>query len=345
MIVLGIETSCDETAVALVRSDRTILANAIYSQVARHGAYGGVVPEIAARAHVEALPDLLHHALAEAGLNWAQVDAIAATRGPGLATSLTIGLQAAKALSLRLGVPLLGVNHLEAHLYSILLGANRPAPESVWPALVLLVSGGHTALVRVEGAGRHVLLASTVDDAAGEALDKGAKLMGLPYPGGPEIERIARGGNPRAIAFPRGDVRNERRDLRVKRPEWCFSFSGLKTALLYHLKAHPLEASAVPDLAASYQDAVVDTLGRQVERALEHEPVRSLGCAGGVARNARLRERLATIAAAHALPLLVADPDYCTDNAAMIASLGAALLAQGAPPTPLDADIDPNWAL
>ncbi|HMP76547.1 MAG TPA: tRNA (adenosine(37)-N6)-threonylcarbamoyltransferase complex transferase subunit TsaD [Kiritimatiellia bacterium] len=347
MIVLGIETSCDETAVALAREDRVVLANAVYSQIARHHPFGGVVPEIAARAHVEVLPELLHRAMADAGLNWAQLDAVAVTRGPGLATSLTIGLQAAKALALRLGVPLLGVHHLEAHLFSILLGAARPPPATVFPALVLLVSGGHTALVDYGGAGRHQLLGRTVDDAAGEALDKGAKLLGLGYPGGPALEQAAASGNPHAVPFPRGDVRNERRDLHVHRPDLCFSFSGLKTALLYHLRRQPVapETQAFADVAASYQEAVLDTLARHVERALEGGGHRALGCAGGVARNRLLRARLAAIAAARGIPLLVAEPDYCTDNAAMIAALGAALLANGAPPTPIDADIDPNWPL
>lgn len=347
MIVLGIETSCDETAVALARDDGSILANSIYSQVSRHHPFGGVVPEVAARAHVEVLPELIRHAMDHAGLSWGQLDAVAATRGPGLATSLTIGLQAAKALCVRLGLPLLGVNHLQAHLYSILIGPGRPPVATLLPALVLLVSGGHTALVRFNGAGSHVLIGCTVDDAAGEALDKGAKLLGLGYPGGPQLERAARFGNPRAILFPRGDIRNERRDVNVAQPDLCYSFSGLKTALLYRLKANPVTAGtpAFADLAASYQEAVVDTLVRQVDRALDLEPVRALGCAGGVARNQRLREALQTIAHARGLPLWVAEPDYCTDNAAMIAALGAALLAAGAPATPLDADIDPNWGL
>ncbi len=347
MIVLGIETSCDETAVALAQDDGRILSNAIYSQVARHNPFGGIVPEIAARAHVEVLPDLIERAVADAGATWDQINAVAATRGPGLATSLTIGLQAAKALSLRLGVPLLGVNHLEAHLFSVLLGADPVRIQDIAPSLILLVSGGHTALARFEGAGRHAMWARTVDDAAGEALDKGAKLLGLGYPGGPQLEAAATRGNSRAIAFPRGDVRNARHDIRVAHPDLCFSFSGLKTALLYHLKAHPVErgSDAFADVAASYQEAVVDTLSRQVERALDRGTFQSLGCAGGVARNTRLRERLQSIADAHAIPFLAARPEFCTDNAAMIAALGAALLAHGASPTPLNADIDPNWSL
>lgn len=347
MIVLGIETSCDETAVALADESGRILTNAIYSQIARHSPFGGVVPEVAARAHVEVLPDLVSRALSDAGMGWGQIDAVAATRGPGLATSLTIGLLAAKALAVRLGVPLLGVNHLEAHLFSIGLGQSQASRREIAPALVLLVSGGHTALVRFEGAGRHQLLGRTVDDAAGEALDKGAKLLGLGYPGGPALEAAAQGGDPSAVPFPRGDIRNERRDVQVAAPELCFSFSGLKTALLYLLKSHPVQAGtpAFANLAASYQEAVVDTLARQVDRALDAGSYRSIGCAGGVARNRALRDRLAALARARGIHLHVAAPEYCTDNAAMIAALGAALLAEGTPPTSLDADIDPNWPL
>ncbi len=347
MIVLGIETSCDETAVALADDSGRVLTDVVYSQIAAHHPYGGVVPEVAARAHVEVLPDLARRAVEDAGIGWGQIGAVAATRGPGLATSLTVGLQAAKALALRLGVPLLGVHHLEAHLFSILMGEGVSGRRDVLPALVLLVSGGHTALVRFEGPGRHRLLGRTVDDAAGEALDKGAKLLGLGYPGGPALEAAAIGGNPESVRLPRGDIRNERRDIQVCAPELCFSFSGLKTALLYHLKSHPVEAGsrAFADLAASYQAAVLDTLIRQTGRALDAGVYQSIGCAGGVARNRALREQLAALAGARGLPLCVARPEYCTDNAAMIAALGAALLAGGAPPTPLDADIDPNWAL
>lgn len=346
MKVLGIETSCDETAVAVVEDGRHIRSNAVYSQIARHAAYGGVVPEVAARAHLEVLPRLARQALDQAGFNWADLDAVAATRGPGLATSLVLGFSAAKALATRLERPLLGVNHLEAHLYSVLLD-QPPEPETVLPALVLLVSGGHTCLVRYQGPGRHALLGQTLDDAAGEALDKGAKLLGLAYPGGPLLEQAAQGGRVDAVEFPRGLARDERKGTRCHRPDLCFSFSGLKTALLYHLKRHPgaLDGTGRRDVAASYQHAVVDTLVTQVERALDEEPVRALAAAGGVARNRLLRERLAAVARSRGLPLLLAAPDYCTDNAAMIAALGGALLAAGATPTPFDADIDPNLPL
>jgi N6-L-threonylcarbamoyladenine synthase len=346
MNVLGLETSCDETAVAVVRDGRTILSNAVYSQIARHAVYGGVVPEVAARAHLEVLPHLLQQALDQAGLSWADVDAVAATRGPGLATSLVMGFSAAKALAVRLERPLLGINHLEAHLYSVLLDQEYD-PATVVPALVLLVSGGHTCLVLFEGAGRHRLLGQTLDDAAGEALDKGAKLMGMAYPGGPLLEQAARGGNPRAVEFPRGWASDERHGTRSQRPDLCFSFSGIKTALMYHIKRNPgaLDGDKFNHVAASYQQAVVDTLIGRVEQALDDFPVRAVAAAGGVARNGRLRERLAAVARSRALPLLLARPEYCTDNAAMIAALGGALLQQGVAPTPLDADIDPNLPL
>lgn len=346
MHVLGIETSCDETAVALARDGRDILSNAVYSQITRHAVYGGVVPEVAARAHLEVLPSLIRQALDQAGLDWGDVDAVAATRGPGLATSLVMGFSAAKALAVRLNKPLLGINHLEAHLFSVLLDQPLP-PSAVLPMLVLLVSGGHTCLVRFEGAGQHQLMGQTLDDAAGEALDKGAKLLGMAYPGGPLLEQAAVGGNPAWVDFPRGVACDERRGTGSTRPDLCFSFSGIKTALRYHLQRNPgaVEGDKFKHVAASYQHAVVDTLIRQLDRALETEPVRALAAAGGVARNGLLRARLGELARAHGLPLLLANPDYCTDNAAMIAALGGALLMRGASPTPLDADIDPNLPL
>lgn len=347
MIALGIETSCDETAAALARDTGEILADITFSQVVRHVPFGGVVPEIAARAHVEVLPEMVRRALESANIDWAQIDAIAATRGPGLPTSLAIGVQAAKALSIRLGKPWIGINHLEAHLHSIVLDPVRPARTDIAPALVLVVSGGHTLLAVYDGPGRYRLLSQTVDDAAGEALDKGAKLLGLPYPGGPQIERMARSGDPNAVSFPRGDVHNTRRDVRAAFPELCFSFSGLKTALLYYLKERPLapEDPRRADIAASYQAAVIDTLAIQVERALDRVAVRALGCAGGVARNELLRARLSEVANRRGIPFYVAPPQYCTDNAAMVAALGAALLREGFDPTPLDADILADWPI
>ncbi len=335
MLVLGLETSCDETAAAVVRGGRTVLSNAVYSQVARHAAFGGVVPEVAARAHLEPWPALVERAVAEAGVSWSDLDAVAATRGPGLATSLIMGFSAAKALALRLNRPLIGVHHLAAHLYSVLLGCHDD--EALFPVLFLLASGGHTMLVRYEGPGRQSILGRTVDDAAGEALDKGAKLLGLGYPGGPLLEAAARTGNRDRHAFPRG--------VAPKASPLGFSFSGLKTALLYHVRSHPDagDAAHLPDVSASYQEAVVDSLLLQMERAMEQTgPFRSVAAAGGVACNGRLRERLTGFAKAWDVPLLLAEPAFCTDNAAMIAGLAGALLAAGAGQTSSNADIDPN---
>lgn len=325
MRILAIETSCDETSAAIVEDGRRVLSNLVHTQIARHQPYGGVVPEIACRLHLEVLPGLLDQALREAGATWDSLDAIAVTRGPGLASSLLVGISAAKGLALRLGKPLLGVNHLEGHICSVFLTPGNPAPEDACPCLLLLVSGGHTQLLRIEKPGVCRVLGGTLDDAAGEALDKGAKLLGLGYPGGPELEKTARGGNPRAVEFPRGGLRH--RDpgspLRLD-----FSFSGLKTSLLYHLRAEPAppDGTRLADIAASYQEAVVDALASQCARALEAQtasdapPYRSFACVGGVARNTVLRERLSALASAHGLPMLLAAPDYCTDNAAMIAA-------------------------
>jgi len=325
MLVLGIETSCDETAAAVVRNGREVLSNQVYTQIARHRAYGGVVPEIASRCHVEELPGLIREALREAGVSWPEIDAVAVTQGPGLASSLLIGLSAAKSLSLRLDKPLLPINHLEAHLYSIWMSADAPSVESSCPVVVLLVTGGHTCLVRVDGIGRYRRLGETLDDAAGEALDKGAKLLGLGYPGGPAVEQAGLQGNPRAIAFPRGTVAPGAEPSGMY-ANCCFSFSGLKTALLYYLKEHPEAASApaLADVAASYQEAVIDALLDRLAGAVRRENVRTVACVGGVARNRRLRERLDRLAAEQGLDLLIAPFAYCTDNAAMVAALAGA---------------------
>lgn len=347
MLVLGIETSCDETAAAVVRDGRDVLSNVVYSQIAHHQQYGGVVPEIASRCHVEVLPGVLDEAMREAGVGWGDLDAIAATRGPGLATSLLVGFTAAKALSLRLQKPLLGMNHLESHLYSVFIGQDglvpNGSPEMLCPCLVLLASGGHTILVLARRVGDYEVLGQTVDDAAGEALDKGAKLLGLGYPGGPAMERAAKRGHTAAVTFPRGFA--GRGDEAATR--FMFSYSGLKTSLLYHLKNQPLAAGdtqRLADLAASYQEAVVDTLMTRVERACRYFEIRSIGCAGGVARNGRLREKLSTLAARVKLPLLLARPEFCTDNAAMVAAL-ASSDPQAARHLATDLDVDPTWPL
>ncbi len=347
MNVLGMETSCDETAAAVVRDGREVLSNVVHTQIARHQPYGGVVPEIASRCHVEELAGIVRKAMEEAGVGWGQLDAVGATYGPGLASSLLIGLTAARAMAWRLGKPLLGVNHVEAHLYSLFLGPGVPTPEDVCPLLALMVSGGHTALIRMEGVGRYRLLGQTLDDAAGEALDKGANLLKLGYPGGPAIERAAEGGDLDFYRFPRG----------VTQPlpgessggldrALCFSFSGLKTALLYYLKRNPdmLAGGRLKDVAASYQEAAFDTLLTRVEMALERERVTALGCVGGVARNRRLRAKLEETARRFGVRLLLAAPEFCTDNAAMVAAVagsGSALVRRDGERL----DVQPNLAL
>jgi len=323
MNVLGIETSCDETAVAVLSGPNRVLANVVFSQIALHRPYGGVVPEIASRCHVEELPGLLRAAREQARLEWDEMDAVAVTHGPGLASALLVGLAAAQALALRLDKPLLGINHLEAHLCSLFLDESAPPLAAAAPFVVLLVSGGHTSLVRADAPGRYRLLGQTLDDAAGEALDKGAKLLGLGYPGGPLIEKAAAGGDPEFIRFPRGLTQGQAgesaggldRDL-------CFSYSGLKTALLYYLKEHPGAAAGpdLPHLAASYQAAVFDALVERTARAIEREGVTTFGCAGGVSINRTLRARLARLAEQTGARLLLAPPAYCTDNAAMVAA-------------------------
>jgi N6-L-threonylcarbamoyladenine synthase len=347
MLVLGIETSCDETAAAVVRDGQEVLSNIVHSQVRDHQRYGGVVPEIASRLHVEMLPAMVQEALREPGVGWDDLDAIAVTYGPGLASSLLVGLSSARALALRVDKPLVGINHLEAHLYSVFLGPAAPRLSEVCPLVVLLVTGGNTCLVLVNDIGDYRVLGQTLDDAAGEALDKGAKLLGLGYPGGPAIESAAAGGRmdfldlPRGLGHGRGSelVHGMRRDL-------CFSFSGLKTALLYYLKAHPevLSNGALADVAASYQEAVFDALISRAGKALELEGVRHLACVGGVARNRRLRDKLAQLVREQGVSLYSAAPEYCTDNAAMIAALagtGRAGVPVGAGPF----DIEPSLGL
>ena len=323
MNVLGIETSCDETSAAVVRDGRQVLSNAVLTQILKHRPYGGVVPEIASRCHVEEMTGMLEEAVNKAGVTWKDIDRVAVTYGPGLATSLLVGVTAGKALAMRLGLPLVGVNHIEAHVFSIFLGGQAPAPSACMPLLVLMVSGGHTYLIRMDGVGRYRLLGQTMDDAAGEALDKGAKLMNLGYPGGPVIEKAAQGGNADFIRFPRGTDRTPGGRFGELDRDLCFSYSGLKTSLLYYLRDHPaaLENGGLRDVAASYQEAVFDALLLRVERALKADHYAALGCVGGVARNQRLRAKLDYAANKHGVPLLLAQLEFCTDNAAMIAGL------------------------
>ena len=347
MIVLGIETSCDETAVALVENGLKIHAHSVYTQIAAHRPYGGVVPEIACRSHVEILPGLIRDTAADSGLAWDRIDAVAVTYGPGLASSLLVGVAAGKALALRLEKPLIAINHLRAHIYSLFMGREDLSPKQVYPLLILLVSGGHTCLVRADSLNECHLLGQTLDDAAGEALDKGASVLGLGYPGGPAIEKAAWDGDPGFVRFPRGLRHGAQSSLAGSlERDLCFSFSGLKTSLRYYVHDHPdvVAGENLKNVAASYQAAVIDALVERLERALARHDVKAVACVGGVARNQVLRDKLTELAEARKLPLLAAMPEFCTDNAAMVAGLA------GAPGYPaaaagMDLDVEPNLAL
>jgi N6-L-threonylcarbamoyladenine synthase len=307
-LILGIESSCDETAAALVASDRRIIAHKLAGQEAAHRPYGGVVPEIAARAHVEILPELIEQVLDEAGIALAEVDAIAATAGPGLIGGVMVGLVAAKGLALAANKPLVAVNHLEGHALSPMLAD----PDLAFPYLLLLVSGGHCQLLLVRGVGRYRRLATTIDDAAGEAFDKTAKLLGLGFPGGPAVERAAASGNAAAVPLPRPLVGTA---------EPHFSFAGLKSAVL---RAKESGKYADADIAASFQQAVVDCFLDRTRRALEvADDATALVVAGGVAANQQVRTALTGLAADHGLPFVAPPLWLCTDNAAMIGWAGA----------------------
>jgi N6-L-threonylcarbamoyladenine synthase len=326
--VLAIETSCDETAAAVVAGGRRVLSSVVSSQVDLHARYGGVVPEVAGRAHLDALTPVVDDALAQAGVKGPALDAVAATIGPGLIGSLLVGVSAAKAYSLAWGIPFVGVNHLEGHLHAAFL----EDPEMALPAAVLLVSGGHTLLIAMERDGRYRLLGQTIDDAAGEAFDKVARFLGLGYPGGPAIEREARNGDPRAVAFPRG----------LRHQGFDFSFSGLKTAVIRHVRAHP--EVAVADVAASFQEAVVEILVEKTRAAAAYIGARGICIGGGVAANGVLRRRIEESAAADGRPAFLPSRAMCTDNAAMMGATAWYRLATDGP-TPLDAAADPNLRL
>ncbi|HEX8514132.1 MAG TPA: tRNA (adenosine(37)-N6)-threonylcarbamoyltransferase complex transferase subunit TsaD [Allosphingosinicella sp.] len=328
-LILGIESSCDETAAALVTSDRHILAHCLAGQESAHSPYGGVVPEIAARAHVEILPGLIEQALAESGARLSDLDAIAATAGPGLVGGVMVGLVAAKGLALAAGKPLVAVNHLEGHALSPMLSE----PGLAFPYLLLLVSGGHCQLLHVEGLGCYRRLATTIDDAAGEAFDKTAKLLGLGFPGGPAVERAALAGDPTAVPLPRPLLGSA---------EPHFSFAGLKSAVL---RARDSGRYAAGDIAASFQQAVVDCLVDRTRRALEQVPgTTALVVAGGVAANESVRSALTRLAEAHGLPFVAPPLWLCTDNAAMIAWAGALRFEAGLT-DPLDAPARARWPL
>lgn len=329
-LVLGIETSCDETAVALFGGARGLVADAVYSQIALHAQYGGVVPELAARDHVDHLAPLVKSVLSEAGCRLTDLAAIAYTAGPGLIGALLVGAACAAGLAAASGTPLIAVHHLEGHLLAPLLGADPPA----FPFVALLVSGGHTMLVAVDGVGRYRTLGETLDDAAGEAFDKTAKLLGLPYPGGPELARLALEGRSGHFRFPRP---------MVNRPGLDFSFSGLKTAVATRLPADASRAVRA-DVALAFEEAVVDTLAIKAARALDAVHATRLVAAGGVAANRRLRARLAVDAQAHGWRVYFPPLKLCTDNAAMIARAGFERLADARLP-PLDIDARARWPL
>ena len=332
MLILGVESSCDETGIALYDSAAGLLSHALHSQVAMHAEYGGVVPEVASRAHLEAMVPTMRRALDKAGIE--RPDAVAATIGPGLAGALLVGAAAAKAYAAAWGVPFYAVNHLGGHLAADVYEFG-PLPECV----ALLVSGGHTHLLHVRSLGEPIVeLGSTVDDAAGEAYDKVARLLGLAYPGGPVIDREAQNGDPKAIAFPRGLT--ARHDL--ERHRFDYSFSGLKTAVARYVEQRERDGEpiSIPDVAASFQEAVADVLTRKaVDAALEHD-VKHLVLGGGVAANSRLRTLMAERTEAAGIELRVPRPKLCTDNGAMVAALGAQMMLKGREASRLDLPAD-----
>lgn len=331
-VVLAIESSCDETAVAVVTDHApggaVVLASEVASQIDLHREHGGVVPELASRNHGLVLRPLVERALAVAGVRMREIDAFAATSGPGLASSLLIGSTAAKGMACAMGKPYLGINHLEGHLLSPFLGCLK-IPEHV----SLIVSGGHTLLIEVKGLGQYRRLGGTRDDAAGEAYDKVGKMLGLPYPGGPEIEKAARGGDSEAFALPRSMLHD---------PHLDFSFSGLKTAVLYLLRDHP--EAPVADVAASFQEAVVEILVGKAMKAARVAGCKVIAVSGGVSLNARLREAFHRAAVERGLDLRFAEPGLCTDNAAMI-GYAAVLRHRAGYFTALDEDVSPNLPL
>jgi N6-L-threonylcarbamoyladenine synthase len=331
MLLLGIETSCDDTATAVVRDGRTVLANVSTNQDAFHEKYGGIVPEIASRRHVALLSAAVDDALGRAGLTLTEIDGIAVTAGPGLIGSLVVGVAAAKALAFAAGKPLYAVNHLHGHIFAAFLDA---AAEPAYPFLALLVSGGHSQLVEVWTPTDMRIVGKTRDDAAGEAFDKTARLLGLGFPGGPALEKLAAGGSPEAVRFPRYRPAPGMLDM---------SFSGIKTAVR-HFLAEDGGATAPADVAASFQAAVVDVLLDRVERALSARSYRAIVLTGGVAANAALQAGFRAVGARHATPALVPQRRYCTDNAAMIAA-AADRRGEQARADPLTLTADPNLAL
>jgi len=316
--ILGLETSCDETAAAVVTGEGRVASNVVYSQHDLHGRYGGVVPELASRRHIETVEVVVLEAMRQAGITWSDLNAVAVTNGPGLAGALLVGISFAKALAYAMRIPLIDVNHLEGHLASAWIDH----PDFPTPCVVLIVSGGHTHLYLVNPAGSYELIGHTLDDAAGEAFDKAAKMLSLGYPGGPAIDRIARTGDASAIRFPRPYL---------KRGNLDFSFSGIKTALLYYLR--DLDQAGQPwrvaDIAASFQEAIVDVLAEKSFEAVRRCKVEALAVVGGVSANSRLRTVLTSRADSTGIRLSLPSLAYCTDNAAMVAAAGLKAYAQG----------------
>ncbi len=326
--ILGIETSCDETAASIVNRGTDVMSSVVASQIEIHARYGGVVPEVASRAHVETIMPVIAQSIVEAGVQDAQIEAVASTYGPGLVGALLIGVSAAKAMSLVWDVPFVAVNHLEAHLYAAFL----EEPDLEMPLVILLVSGGHTMLIVMEDHLRYRVLGSTLDDAAGEAFDKVARYMDLGYPGGPVIDRLSVDGDPQAIRFPRA----------MASDGWDFSFSGVKTAVVNHVRKNP--GVEVHDVAASFQEAVVDVLIRKARKAAQEVGAKGLCLAGGVAANSRLRERLLDVCVADGYRAFLPSRSMCTDNAAMVAA-AAWWRLQADGPSPLDIGANPSLRL
>jgi N6-L-threonylcarbamoyladenine synthase len=330
MRILGIESSCDETAAAVLTDGRRVESNVVASQIDLHRKYGGVMPEVASRAHLKAIVPTVEEAMERAGVGWSDLSAIAVTRGPGLVGSLLVGVNAAKGISMARDIPLVGVNHLEGHIYSNWVITRDDFPEPGFPILVLIVSGGHSDLILMRGHGDYERLGSTRDDAAGEAFDKVARILDVGYPGGPAIQRAAQGGNPAAFPLPRAWLGES----------YDFSFSGLKTAVLRTVQSIKGELP-VADLAASFQEAVVDVLASKVARAAREFRVQQVAVCGGVAANLALRERIKERVP---VPVHVPPIDLCTDNAAMVASAGYYRFAAGER-AGLDMDVSPNLPL
>jgi len=330
MLILAIETSCDETAAAVVRDGREILSSVVSSQVAIHAEYGGVVPEIASRKHLEMISPVISQALSDAGVTLNSIEGIAVTRGPGLSGALLVGLSTAKAIASAAGIPFVGMHHIEGHLFACFL--EQPVK---FPFLGLVVSGGHTHLYQVEGFGHYRTLGRTLDDAAGEAFDKTAKIMGLAYPGGVHIDRLAQQGDAQAVRLPRPLMHDGTLN---------FSFSGLKTAVLQHLQKHPaaLDSREAADLCASFQQAVCDVLAAKTAQALKESGISRLVVAGGVACNSGLRQRMGRMAEEMGIELHIPAPALCGDNAAMLAALGNYYLENNMA-SDQTLDVTPTW--